>query len=340
MSIRLTELLSKALEVEQLDAKARELTKVGNLRAGNAGVILPDGTPAGSCPRIAHLRSLGLDPKGEISESTLTMWESGIVNETYWVDKLRRIWVGPILCEDEIAVSYETPTGVRLTGRPDIVLCHDVAGTAVPVLGLELKSISSIWTLEKVSLGRNVSPKLEHLAQAGLYSWQLGRIHNLPGPLPYRLIYSAHVNYAGPDWMGTMLRQNYDPTGIVGQHPLVELDSSGKFKNTRPHHMVYELAWDMSEDKSDGVLKFRRENADTYTESPVTWSGIDQYYGMAGDMASHKELPPRPVVMKGDGRKGNFSLCDPRYCTLSEICSTKKNYKEWIKEVRREFGGK
>jgi hypothetical protein len=335
-TISIQHLLEEALAAEQMESHARELTKLGELRGGNSGLILSTGQPAGACPRIAHLRSIGVDTGGAgADDSQLTMWEGGIVNEHYWADKLGRVWSGTILRESDIPVSWESE-GVRVSGRPDLVLCTK---DNFPLMGLELKSMSSIWTLEKVSLGVSTAPKLEHLAQAGHYSWQLARKYGMPEPLPYRLIYSAHVNYAGPEWMGKLLPvARYDRTGTVGNHPLIELGKDQKFKNTRPHHVIYELSWDLKYDRGilvDGRLKFRREGADRYIESPVHWSGIEEFYRQAGP-AMREKMPERPVTLKGDGRKASFSMCDPRYCTLAEVCdrSEHKGYAQWLRDVR------
>lgn len=356
MIISVKNLLLEAVAREQEEHAAKEREKLGVLRAGNSGVMLTDKrgneAPAGSCPRVAHLRTLGINT--DVPEiDKLIMWDGGINNEEYWYKKLSAVWTeGRIMREHEIPIEWTLPgTGgqkiinargdeivtdpTKITGRPDMVLFKG----EVPMVGIELKGIASIWTARDVSFEQGIpkGPKLAHLCQAGHYSKKLGEKFNLPKPLPYRIIYSSYVNFPSPlMFAGDRQKENlehkmFPPPGHPGSD-LCEYNDKGWLKNVKPHHTIYEVEW------GGDQLKFKEEGADKWNVSPVTWSGIEAFYKRVQDIP--KDLGQRPLTLSGSGTKLNYSTCG--YCPLQATCDKHEGsgYFRWLQEVRRTLNGK
>jgi hypothetical protein len=303
--------------------------------------------PAGACIRVAHLRTLGVEL--EMADlPTLTMWDGGFNNEKFWLEKLTKVWKGPILQEDDIPIEWVTPSGTKVTGRPDLVLLspplvdNPAEATApVPVLGLELKSIGSVWTLRDVSLNHPPAPKFAHLCQAGHYSRKLADRFNLAEPLPYKIIYSAYVNFPVAGWA----KKQFPTKGAPRSEFCDYNDKDGTIKNTRPHHTVYDIAWEGDN------LKFRLEQSDILTGlpaaqgggkwqvTPVTWSGIQSFFERASMTQMQSSFPDRPLTLNGHGIEADYSNCG--YCPIQGVCDAyeDKGYNRWIQEVRRHIIG-
>jgi len=71
ISISLQGLLTEAVAKAQGEKLSSEITKLGTLRAGNSGIMIGD-TPAGSCPRVAHLRSIGISTEMPTEDKLIT----------------------------------------------------------------------------------------------------------------------------------------------------------------------------------------------------------------------------------------------------------------------------
>lgn len=351
MTINIREMLARSMAREQAEHAEKEKLKLGVLRAGNSGVMIEAGrkglpTPAGSCPRTAHLRSLGIDLETP-TDDKLIMFAGGFLNEDYWYAKLKADWEpGLILREHEIPIEWMSGD-TQVTGRPDMVLCDEInlpdengpRFINVPVLGIELKGMASIWTARDVSFSQGVpqGPKMNHLCQAGHYSWKLGEKYNLPAPLPYKIIYSSYVNFPSPLMFASdgtkekMEHKMFPRPGDPGSEKC-EYGDSGWLKNVIPHHMIYDIAWDMSEDGTDGQLKFCEEGTDKYISSPVTWGGIERYYEQV--RRTSMDLGQRPVTQSSSGTKLNYSMCG--YCPLEAVCDKHEGagYERWLHEVK------
>jgi hypothetical protein len=163
---------------------AEEEGKLGTLRGGGTGCITDAGEVVAKCHRLSHLRSLGIqESKGHNDK---LMFEAGFANEDIWVDVLSASWKGSIICEEDIPTRWLTSNGTPVTGRPDLVLCEQEGDDYKPVLGLELKLVSSPWSAYNKAAKQ--IPDIEHICQAAHYMWQLD--------IPFKLCYTSRANYS------------------------------------------------------------------------------------------------------------------------------------------------
>lgn len=340
MSTIQTNLSARLIQGRQLARqKHREgdAKKLGNLRAGNSGILSKEGDIAGSCPRVSHLRSLGIDLE-EPSDSKLIMFQMGIANEDLiYSDLLHTRQANEvILREQEIPINWTTSNGTPVSGRPDMVVCQladgapEVEGAAVvmwnetqviPIFGVEIKSIASVWTTRDVMA--EGSPKLPHLIQAGHYSWKLG--------IPFRLLYKQYSNQAVPSWAGKLFPRQ----GESGSEH-IEYNEKGDIKNINPFEIVYELEWSSSKDKH---LRYRREGTTDWTKTLVSQADIERFYEFTSTMAETKELGSRPLTIDAAGKEKNYSNCS--YCPLLSVCEKeeKKGYDKWLSAVKNYLKG-
>lgn len=309
--------------------EVKEADKRGILRAGNTGVV--NGSEViGTCARQTLLRFEGVKYES-IEDSKRLMFDAGLSNEDIWIQSLREglAELGDLTTiikrEEEIPIKWETPSGVLVTGRPDIVLGELVDDQFLPKLGLELKLVSSVWTARDT--GVMLEPKLVHLMQAGHYSWQLG--------VPFQLWYTNRAEFAvGSGWeQGT-----FPPE----ENLLTQVIEFGEKKDKRSGRVVktvkkvlqfrqgYELEWTKGKQ-----LKYRpivQGQQLDWTWTPITQQGIVDYYELVVNQAKNKQLAARPKSLKSDGSPGTFSLCD--YCPLKPVCDGHEtNYGKWLNEV-------
>lgn len=185
--IDLRQLLLESHKAARKSREEAEKSKLGHPRGGSAGAVGDDGTLYGVCPRIAHLRLLGIEKTPELN--TEIMWRGGEANETNWIDLLGHGYKGKILRHNECPVSWEIE-GIELAvlGTPDVILA-DV--NSKPVMGIELKGIFGTTTAVSVQL--DGKPKTENLIQTAVYSHALG--------IPYALAYT------NASWVGLNFHQ-------------------------------------------------------------------------------------------------------------------------------------
>lgn len=301
----------------------KEADKRGILRAGNTGVVNgPD--VIGTCARQTLLRYEGIKYES-IEDSKRLMFDAGLSNEDIWIQSLREglTELGDtstiIKREEEIPISWVTPSGVQVTGRPDLVLGELTDDKFVPKLGLELKLVSSVWTARDT--GVMLEPKLVHLMQAGHYSWQLG--------VPFQLWYTNRAEFAvGSGWE----QKTFPPRENLLTDILEFGESKGKttVKKVLQFRQGFQLEWTRG-----GQLKYRPilsgKELD-WTWTPITQQGIIDYYELVVSQAKDKQLAARPKSLKSDGSPGTFSLCD--YCPLQAVCDAhERNYGKWLSEV-------
>lgn len=185
----------------------REREKIGTLRAGNTGMVMEDGRITSVCAARTYLRQQGIDT-GDNDEDNGTrlnrelMFEAGRTNEDIWAANLTRAGL-TIKREEEIPTSWFASNGknlVTVSGRPDLVVVDP--DTQQPIRGLELKLISSLWKAKSTRF--NKKPSMEHLLQAGHYSWQL--------QVPFELWYTCRATYAVTgDWVQRMFPKYGEP---------------------------------------------------------------------------------------------------------------------------------
>ena len=285
-----------------------EAEKLGTLRGGSSGCITESGKVIGKCHRISHLRKLGLQ-KG-VTQKDHIMFAAGYANEDIWLERLKESWDGPILCEEEIPVKWTTSNGTLVSGRPDIVLCElkddGVMIEPKPVLGLELKLISSPFTAYNVAA--KDLPSLDHIIQASHYMWQLN--------VPFKLVYTSRSSY-GLGFAGMKNRW-------INEAPHCLNDEQFK---TIPFIKTFDM-W-----VEDGVVWYQGSNAPQKTA--VTIDGIKEYYERVSQMEERQSVGIRPDSRNADGTERSWNSCDPKYCPFAEVCDTyETNYELWLDHAK------
>jgi hypothetical protein len=321
--MNITKRLQQGRKLDREQHKEKEVLKVGTLRAGNTGMMSSSGDSAGACPRTVHLRQLGIELEVP-DDSKMIMFQMGIANESVVFKDLLHT-SGPeevILQEEEIPISWLTTNGTKVTGRPDMVLCNKKEGQTIPFLGIEIKSIASVWTSREVLF--EGQPKLPHLLQSAHYSWKLG--------VPFRLIYKQYSNQAVPGWAGKLFPKKGEPHS---QH--ISYNDKGDIKYIEPFEIAYELEWDSSSRK---YLRYRREVGDgeqelEWTRTLISQQDIERFYEFVSQMETTKKLGSRPMTIDAQGNEKNYSNCG--YCPLKDTCDKHENkgYEKWLLEVRK-----
>lgn len=315
-------------QIQRRKYKEEEQHKLGVLRAGNSGVLTEDGDFTGACPRVSHLRTLGIETDPP-TDSRLIMFQMGTANEDVIYNDLIQTKAADevVLREHEIPIQWATANGTRVTGRPDMVVCRRTDSVALaqessetppqftPVFGVELKGVFSVWTSREVLFDE--TPKIDNLIQAAHYSWKLG--------CPFRLMYKQYGLQAVPSWAGKLFPKRGQKNS---EH--IEYNDKGDIKAIQPYEIVYELEFDKA-----GFLKYRREGSPKWTKSLVRTQDIERYYEFLSTMAVKKELGARPLTIDPVGNAKNFSKCG--YCPLQKTCDSfeGRGYDVWLDEVRR-----
>lgn len=347
MTISIKELLIRGNKKIKAKQDEDEKKKVGNLRGGSSGILFDDGSHAGHCMAQAYLRSKGIQTEPDKGTREL-MFEAGRTNEDSWYQVLLASgYSDPILREEEIPVHWMTKNKVSVTGRPDIVLC-DSAG--LPLRGIELKLVSSIWTARTVRI--NKTPKMGHVIQAGFYMWQLG--------VPFELWYTSRTDF---ECSSDFNLQSYPAYGTVGSegftyrfYNLVADPSTGRFKR----RAISEEQFNLNKDTSDceavpgkylpftqgfeltfdnkGRLWYRDVSSSNGEAklTVVTKAAIENYYESLSTLAT---VPEEPLTIKPDGKKENYKLS--QYCGLGDLCcknTAGANIQEWASQVASQLG--
>lgn len=379
MSINIAKLYTAGVKRLTEQHAAKEVAKVGEFRGGNTGIIALGGKVVGACGRLTYLRFKGIDGIDEATDEKKLMFEAGIANEDIWTDILTLgmealstdLPEGTILRrEEEIPIRWQLSTGTWVSGRPDIVVCRAVAGTEttvpgkavwaprfIPIKGIELKLVSSLWTGRDV--GINQEPKLAHLMQGGHYAWALGQqvlaglygptdsSHIVNGAVPYELWYTNRAEFA----IGSGWEQGVFPEPKGKAHPLLERGTTkarnGETKATNKKMLQFRQGYRL-EFTAQGQLKYcvldgEGNQASEWKLTPITVAGLKRYYESV-EAQDTDGLLPRPVVLKSDGSDGTYSPCD--YCELKKICdsadkvsgrkksATKALMSDWLEQVR------
>ncbi len=339
------------------ESEVAEGDKQGTLRGGNSGIYIAESdTVAGSCHRIAHLRSLGINLDKQGMADRELMFSAGRMNEDGWFEALSRTWDGPILREEEVSTYWETTNGTKVTGRPDLVLVDK--NTEQPVVGIELKLVSSLWTARDVLF--EGKPKFPHLVQAAHYSWQLG--------VPFELWYTSRADFAtnyianrvlpkykSKNWYRIskyldfryyrkVISRNGNAYGKqIPKDEFLKAEAAGEYGYKEgqvyvsplkilPFATGYVLNWDTD----TGMLTYTstEEGAETMS-TMISRDRIQEYYERISKISDSEWLGPRPLTLKGDGEKANYSICG--YCPLKDTCDKyeKEGYKTWLSEVKR-----
>jgi len=205
----------------------------------------------------------------------------------------------------------------RLTEREDAF---------VPERVLELKLVSSLWTVRDVLF--KGKPKIVNLMQAGHYAWKVG--------VPAELWYTSRTNFALTDYSENrwFASKNFPRQG----KPLSEYckyNEKGQLLSVEPFIVGYEIEW-----TPKGQLRYRVLGGDAgegkaWTHTFITQAGIEQFYESVSAMGKINVLLPRPVNKDADGEKAGFDLCEAQYCPLSATCKKHEssNVAAWKKDV-------
>lgn len=312
MKINLKEMLASDDQLQKLEHDEKEVTKKGNLRAGNSGIVLPDGMIAGACPRKTWARwnGVGMDEEGHTS----VMFEAGRSNEDIVIAKLKRKLPESftILTQDQCATSWTTPRGTTVSGSPDVVV---VNGAGQKVLGIELKMIASVWTAQDVMF--KAQPKLAHLIQAAHYMKQLDMEL-------FKLMYISYVHFALP----FLKKDHCFPKEGEPKSELLEYNDRKLPKKILPFRQVFDIKFN-----HEGLLAFREEDkSGVFTPTPISWESIANYFDRVEECGDG--FGDRPLSLKATGDFEEFNTCD--YCELKEICNKYETKPaRWLEEMKK-----
>lgn len=324
--LQLTELFRQSRLNNREEYATKEIAKRGILRAGSSGIISEKGEVAGNCVRKSHLRSVGIeiDPP---TEDKLIMFDLGYASEDIVYKKLVSALPAEqytVLREEEIPIQWNTSNGITVSGRPDIVICK-VANNKQevrPVLGLELKSVHSVWVAREVLFNRK--PKLGNVIQAAHYMWKLG--------IPYKLVYTGYSQLgqgmAGEDTWASKL---FPRMGEPGSEFISYNEQKGTIKHIKQFEVVYDLQFD---EAGRLCYKLEEEDPSEWTRTIVTRDSIEKYFEFVSRMEIDEDLGPRPSQIDTVGKKAGYKDCD--FCPIRSTCDSheKKGYKEWMSQVK------
>ncbi len=342
MALHITSLLKRGREMDREAYQLEAGTKLGTLRAGNSGIMSREGDVAASCHRKTLLRQLGLeiDPPTDPKQ---IMFQLGYASEDMFQRDIEKTLPSGhvLLREEQIPIEWQTKNGTKVTGRPDFVVCEtslpttkeDIARTILtktadgilgrmvrPILGIELKSVHSVWTAREVVF--NSTPKLSNIAQAAHYMWKLG--------IPYKLIYKSYSHLGqGMSWSDRMAGM-FPKQGQPGSQ-FMEYNDAGKAKQVIQFEVVYDLEIDIK-----GRVKYKLEDADKWEYSLVTIGDIENYYEFVSAMAEKKDLGPRPMTLDAQGTKLGYTDCG--FCPMKPVCDKYEDqgFDKWLEEIRKQ----
>jgi hypothetical protein len=321
-NINISRLLEQSAMRKQAEHEVAAEAKRGNLRAGNTGIVLHDGNFAGKCPRLAVLRYHEIESVADAN--TQLMFSMGNYNEEIFIASLKaQLGAGyEIRSQDEAGTLWVTAGGGhKVTGSPDTLIVISPDGT--PALGVELKSICSVWTARSVLL--EGQPQLAHLCQAGHYMWQVG--------VPFKLVYTNYVNYEYPftNSLSKEVQEKVTPEWIHADKIEFRGKKPGKI---RPFHLIYDLRWN----PGTNLLEYREENdGGFWTETDVSVEGIKEYFEAVSTAIVNKQLPQeRPLTISVTGKRLNYTICDPKYCDFSDSCAKYEGYYDkWLASCKK-----
>lgn len=324
--MNITQMLENARLASRAQHEEKELSKIGNLRVGSSGIMSSNGDIAAECARKSYIRSLGLelDPP---TVPTQIMWDLGYANEDRVVDSLKLVLPAEykLVREEEYPVSWTTSNGTLVTGRPDIVILDSADK---PILGLELKSVHSMWTARDILFGGE--PKINNLAQAAHYMMLLN--------VPYKLVYRSYsiLGQAPAQWADKLFPKEGEPMSEYIQWGDVDRKSG---KRTMRGISQFEIVYDLRFDQT-GRLEYSKEGSNQWIATILTQQDIRRYFEHVANIAATGNLGPRPTAVKATGDKASFNMCSPKYCPLAETCDNydkTRDFKAWLKDVKNKL---
>lgn len=318
----ITQRFKESREIKQKEYESKEKDSLGNLRGGHSGIMSEAGEIVGTCPRVAHLRSLGIQ-KYEHDFSTQIMFDRGYNNEDMIAEDLERT-LAPgekLLREEEIPISWTTKNGTLVTGRPDIVIAAPANGKLNASVGLEIKSLAAFWSAKTILFKQE--PNLKHAIQAAHYMWKMN--------IPWKIIYRQYAKLIIPDW-----------SWLLKELPGSEKDPGAEFlkfnKKSKPQELLpFEVVFDLRFNE-DGFLEYSVEDSGEWHDSIVSSAGIERYYEHLSQIADKKDPGPRALTLDIHGNKLSYDSCN--YCPPEFLCkeAEKLGYDEWLRRVKENLG--
>ncbi len=302
-------------KVEQEKHADAEEQKLGTLRGGNSGCITPDGEVYGACHRKALARYKGYQPP--IEPISYTWFDAGFANEEAWMQKMEAAveQMGPeytLKAEEECPIVWEAQDGVKVTGRPDIMLFKDGA----PILGLELKVVCAANSA--IGIYCENKPKIANLIQAAHYSMAHG--------CPFTLVYSFRSRSAAPGWASKFkdkLRLSYEKTFTNSK---TGRSFTKREYTIEPFTKEFRIGFD------EGKVYYLTEDG-TRVDTPLTEQGIRDYYDLIVRMDKDRDLHTRITQMDLAGNMLPYDVCN--YCEFKDACDQFENdYDAWFDKVK------
>jgi hypothetical protein len=187
-----------------------------------------------------------------------------------------------------------------------------------------------MWTARNVLFGARdaktgetwePAPQMDNIIQAAHYMWKLN--------VPYKLVYKAYsqLGQSSDSWATKVI--NIPAPGEKNSE-YIDFDNYGKMKGMKQFEIVYDLRIDKK-----GRVQYKREDDPTWSNTIVTVQDIERYFNYVAEMGPGKELGPRPMTIKHDGEKQNYSSCN--YCPLKQTCDSyeEAGYETWLSEVKK-----
>lgn len=295
-------------------ANARE-AKPGIVRGGSIGAIIEDRVH-GTCHRKAHLRYHGIETPLDLEIELMT--KQGEKQEEIWMAELAAGLPDPLVAKDQTQfectwTAGEGPNKHHGSGSPDVVIWE--RDTDYPVLGLELKNLSSASKMKSVHY--ELRPDQTNLIQAANYSLRMGDLYRNGDPLPYQLVYTSRNI-----WQVFSLPEKVKK--IVVEKGWDVDWKYGKPMSVLPFHRVYHLKW-----AEDGFLHYWTHGLSAWVPTKLNRDAIDHYYQVVStQMDRENNLGPRPTTMHLDGSTA-YSPCE--YCDFKVVCDSYENLSvtEW-----------
>jgi hypothetical protein len=327
-----------------------EQGKIGTLRGGNTGMMTERGQIIGSCAAETYLRYKGIKIK-RIDYKKELMFAGGRLNEDHWLSALQTSYKGPILCEEEIPTCWHTSQGIKVTGRPDIILCEEREDNMKPITGIELKQCMSVNSAYGIYVDRK--PQLKHLMQAAHYMWQL--------KCPFVLAYTNRNNLDTPGWMDfrpfprpeedieNVIDYRYyrsgslnPKTGKPKKHQLTEAQyKSGEYSKTFAAACKIKpflVSFNLMIDENDGHLAFQDAtiNDGPWIKTIVNIPDIIRFYNYIGNMDTENKVPKGALNLDYTGKPLGWKF--QAYSDLEELYPTYhegKDLSQWVEKVKR-----
>lgn len=306
--------LRKGRDIKTAARKEEGKAKLGKLRGGSVGAII-DGDVYGTCHRIAHLRSIGLEEP--VEDNTKLMFAYGFANEVIVEEELKASL--PAGHRVEVDVDVTLPVGdTEIQGHLDLVLYGE---DDKPYHFIELKSINSIYTAKSVHY--ELKPKTTNLLQAAFYKLALEKKYGLAeGAIGCSLLYVSRGYYHT-----SMLSKTFK-TLLMNKPWDVDFKEDNPFRML-PFEREYTLKF------VDGYLTYDTEGLRAAKITNARAEDILNYYQAVYDMKEHKDLGPRPVDKDLLGRR-SYSPCS--YCVFSDTCDkSEDNYDEWLDNIKMDI---